>query len=602
MPNKNGFGGRTAGVNFINARPSSESEKLKIQRLVRAHVGKWISDQTKDRSSPPGADDSGGPDKPEDSASRITVLEDEEGGSPSSSSVKSSRTSPSSSSSNTSSSVTHAASCDHWQQNNSVVLVSRPALDTADKDDENYHHYDHDDPSPQSDSRPIMSHPPLQHVERISSNVFDPFHSYPSSLPPEAIHSCESYCLSVLWPALTPRSENEPGPIANANWFPLSLRDPTLFTAFLLGSLSHQRVQWLNGTIPAGAFGPREQRLLNFVEMETIKLINLAVADPTRALSDAVILSVIAVAHNRAEERDYRKFPDPPFTAPLRRLQWLEVYGSQTANLVHVQGLIQIIMLRGGLEYLETPGLAHIVSFSDAFTASTLLSPPMFPFMPLQKSRRGCNLQTLLGFSPIEIERGFGRLREVGLTVELAEILHSMHVYITIVEEYLCGKKTDLSLLCDQRNLIIHTLSSIPAADQLNGVFINQTHKVVYEACRLAALIYGVGVVFPLPAQSTPLARLAGLLRATLQSSHFPSFWPPILLWVLTLGGISAENTSERSWFVDALGQAAAQSRIYSWVNLRAVLGMMLWYDRACDLPGQNLWREVAASFARNRI
>lgn len=39
-------------VRFVNARPtSSERERLKAQRLVRAHVGRWISDQTKDRSN-----------------------------------------------------------------------------------------------------------------------------------------------------------------------------------------------------------------------------------------------------------------------------------------------------------------------------------------------------------------------------------------------------------------------------------------------------------------------------------------------------------------------------------------------------------------------
>jgi hypothetical protein len=35
-----------------NTATFSETERLKAQRLVRAHVGRWISDQTKDRSDP----------------------------------------------------------------------------------------------------------------------------------------------------------------------------------------------------------------------------------------------------------------------------------------------------------------------------------------------------------------------------------------------------------------------------------------------------------------------------------------------------------------------------------------------------------------------
>lgn len=37
-------------THFVNARPSSETERLRTQRMVRAYMGKWISGQTKNRS------------------------------------------------------------------------------------------------------------------------------------------------------------------------------------------------------------------------------------------------------------------------------------------------------------------------------------------------------------------------------------------------------------------------------------------------------------------------------------------------------------------------------------------------------------------------
>ena len=40
---------KSDGIHFVNARPSSEIERLKAQRLVRAHVGQWISDHTKEK-------------------------------------------------------------------------------------------------------------------------------------------------------------------------------------------------------------------------------------------------------------------------------------------------------------------------------------------------------------------------------------------------------------------------------------------------------------------------------------------------------------------------------------------------------------------------
>lgn len=43
------------GIHFINARPANDTEREDARRLVRAHVGRWISDQTKDRSNVPDA-------------------------------------------------------------------------------------------------------------------------------------------------------------------------------------------------------------------------------------------------------------------------------------------------------------------------------------------------------------------------------------------------------------------------------------------------------------------------------------------------------------------------------------------------------------------
>jgi hypothetical protein len=42
---------------------------------------------------------------------------------------------------------------------------------------------------------------------------------------------------------------------------------------------------------------------------------------------------------------------------------------------------------------------------------------------------------------------------------------------------------------------------------------LESTHAATYEACRLAALVFGVGVIFPIPAQNTPLNTCWVMLR-----------------------------------------------------------------------------------------
>lgn len=97
-------------------------------------------------------------------------------------------------------------------------------------------------------------------------------------------------------------------------------------------------------------------------EVEAISLINQAIQDPARALTDAVILSVLSLATNRVDNSVFGKESRTPFQPPLRNLQWLDVYGKLSPNPVHMKGLAQLVMLRGGLEKIELPGLAAIIS------------------------------------------------------------------------------------------------------------------------------------------------------------------------------------------------------------------------------------------------
>lgn len=137
----------------------------------------------------------------------------------------------------------------------------------------------------------------------------------------------------------------------------------------MYGSLCHQRVQWLNHATPDSSFGPKQQRILQLCEVEAIKLINVAMQDPARRVSDAVLLSVICMAHHQAMDDTFKRQLPTPFKAPLQRLQWLNVYGCLPPNMIHIQGLVQLIIMRGGLKNIKTNGLAATISL---FVTSTI--------------------------------------------------------------------------------------------------------------------------------------------------------------------------------------------------------------------------------------
>ncbi|EAL84726.1 hypothetical protein KXV22_000295 [Aspergillus fumigatus] len=609
MPLTKGARGRTKEpIHFVNARPTSENEKLRIQRLVRAHVGKWISDQTKDRSSAGESSDSNSNrEETCDPASQIFEIDTEETLFPSSSS-------PSAGSSRESPESTISRSLSLSIQSASHVplppIASSHTYERREDDTEGHCEYSPCQAvvdatrectrSPGQENGPLVSYT----IAAIGSNAFDPFHTYPSHYTPEVVHACERYCIDVLWPKLTPPTPGDRDVSATKNWLPLSLSDPVLFTAILFGSLSHQRCRWVNKQTPDGSFSPRDQRLLEQCEYETIKLVNKAFSDPdqNRILSDSIILSVVCMAHNIADDNDRRRHRPIPFKPPLTQLQWLDVYASLPPNLVHLRGLTELIKLRGGLKNIKLPGLATTVAFSAILTASYLLSQPTFEYIPFHEPRQGLTLQELLGYTSLDVELGFGRLCQIGFTPEMADVFQALRVYTNIIIDHIkvSHPNPDLSLLCDQRNLVQYHLLNLPSARHLPTWFPTPHHQTIYETCRLAALIYAVGVTFPLPFQCSPLPRLANLLQETLQQTPdaTPLWTHPnaqiALLWALTLGGIAAENRPERAWFVHTLAQAASSNGIYFWPKLKSVLEFMLWYDAACDEAGYSLWLEVA--------
>ncbi|OQD83029.1 hypothetical protein PENANT_c018G08211 [Penicillium antarcticum] len=556
------------GIHFVNARPASEIEKLKAQRLVRAHVGRWISDQTKDRS---------------EAAVRRPIRN-----AISSLSANDPGVGPSS----------YALVSRSGNRNVSFSFAQPPSPFPPS------HHSDSSDSSSGEDTLSVIStekHGVVRWRKRSSvareiSGVFDPFGTYPSPahFDPEVVDLSERYITTVIWPGLAPRPNTIKA--AGESWFPLSMADPALFSAFMFGSLCHLRVQWQNNWVPGTVFGPKQQQLLQQCEMESIKLINQAVRDPTRAASDAVILSVICMAHHQAEEKLVYRHQKTAFNPPFPRLQWIDVYGCLPPNMIHIQGLIQLVKMRGGLRNITTTGLAATICFSAILTCSSLCVNPGFEFWPLDENRLDMGIYEVLDFTPSDTEHGFARLQAIGATYEMAEAFQAVQKYIGIIKASPTST-LDVSLLADRRNIVQHTLISLKPASELQPFFSHPTHASTYEACRLAGLVFGVGVIFPIPAQNTPLHTLARSIQSILLEPTSSALWSSpsarfALIWILTLAGIAAHNAPERAWFVSALADITRRTGLSSWGSLKSVLGSMLWYDTACDQAAEDVWLE----------
>lgn len=208
------------------------------------------------------------------------------------------------------------------------------------------------------------------------------------------------------------------------------------------------------------------------------------------------------------------------------------------------------------------------------------------------------SLSDIIDYQPFRGHQQPDRILAIDLPRGLAETLQAMRAYVSIVEAIEDGfhSSRDMSVICDMRNLIQHCLMSLPPASQRGAIFIS-THPA-YETCRIAAVIFGIGVTFPLYAETSPLRTLVKLLQFELlqqeENGEFSSdACAEFLLWALILGGIAATETSYRSWFVWKTRKVALDNGICDWYHLKRIVRSILWMDCACDLEGFKMWNEA---------
>jgi hypothetical protein len=181
------------------------------------------------------------------------------------------------------------------------------------------------------------------------------------------------------------------------------------------------------------------------------------------------------------------------------------------------------------------------------------------------------------------------------MTTEMHDVFRGVWAHVLLVETFQDGDQSvDGLTLCDSRNLVQWHLLSLLPGSQLGPLLIQ--FCPLYEPCRLALMIFGIGVIFPLPPDIAPLARLARTMQVELQGlaqstdSEYASSMQRC--WCLVLGGIVAAP-EEKEWFVHELRGLLAVQGVSTWDQLKRLLRSILWWESACDAAGQQLWFEV---------
>jgi len=151
-----------------------------------------------------------------------------------------------------------------------------------------------------------------------------------------------------------------------------------------------------------------------------------------------------------------------------------------------------------------------------------------------------------------------------------------MQAYCELVSLYCDASASTprLEVIAAHRNLIQYRLLSREAGSGQS------------ELCRVVALIFSYGVIYPFP-NPEPMALLVSRLEMVIQEVTVDC---ELLLWALVIGGIGAARTSPEAWYIKELIKLRRRMNLRSWNEAKMILRDYLWLDRACDQGALELW------------
>ncbi|KAE9373670.1 hypothetical protein N431DRAFT_465948 [Stipitochalara longipes BDJ] len=462
----------------------------------------------------------------------------------------------------------------------------------------------------------LMQQSKLSPLEILGSGRSDPFSTYPVENPNGSLHQLMDFVVNYFVPRLCPDDAPPPGLSSGANivsraWFTAGLKNPLLFHALAFAGLIHMDFLRYHQIYPDSV-----QALPH--KLIVIQKLNEAIKNGSEMSTDDVILAILTLAsHETLKVTEEKR---RPFNSPLRRAQWINVYGHIKYIEEHRKAVLDLLNLRGGLETLQLPGLAETIVGGDIMSAMNSFTHPILPVLRSHETYIAAvkvwasNQHAPSSTSePLLLASAFWNLQQYGITAELLSVLDAMGALTLAIRHYLLRAPGSLTLgqIARTRTAVQKRLLLVPSSEELN----TSTHpkadsetdggKVnveIYECCRLAAMIFNVAVIAPIPDTYDVLQIYVSHLKSTLlcsgllvQMSTFrrgSSDLQGFLLWVLVMGGIASLEKEEREWFVQQLKEVKEMTGM-QWEEVREGMERYLWDESACGEGGKELWGEI---------
>ena len=263
--------------------------------------------------------------------------------------------------------------------------------------------------------------------------------------------------------------------------------------------------------------------------------------------------------------------------------------------LVHVDGLVRMVQMRGGIQSGGFPMIVQrMIAWTDYHAATAVLRQPRFPPLNIPETERPEDYF----YPPVSNPSDPSRFREDG------ETKRDMHDHS--LERLLAGVRDLSKLLKELKRLSNLPEDNIWYSDKIyylqrnliEVVYCPNTPRPVDRVCAMAALMYCGHCLRDVPLTFQVIARAVTRLKAAIidyeknMSSEPDKEEKRVMFWILGFGGVAAVGKPERDWFVGKFRAICDELGVNEWEKANRMLKDVLWQSEL-DHGASKLWLEA---------
>ena len=233
----------------------------------------------------------------------------------------------------------------------------------------------------------------------------------------------------------------------------------------------------------------------------------------------------------------------------------------------------------------------------DVMTSFQRLEQPAFPLLKSTKQILSswaspeepapCTYTLGIGFNGLSNSSSFPKL--LGVISSLTETILGWDRYQRATLD-----TPILYQIVRARHAVLHDLQCLPDL----SIAVRAADDCLYELCRLGTMSFLLIFLYPLARENGPHELLAKRLMVMLDIANSMNLWKThtnFMLWVSVVGGIVANESPLRHWFVEEIHNSGIKHTMVAWPPVSSVLMNYLWLESECEDEGVTLWQETWA-------